>query len=640
MRRLWRGALVLLLFAALGLAFWVALCRILFDDRHIIGQQGSTGPPNGSGTTFDILSGSTVPAADPYDLARRLRRWQPPQQAPLANPTLPAQVGARDNFWVLDLASSQSYQVAATLRYAGTLANFWVEDGLDVAESALVEWARVFETRVYPAVTAEFGAVPRQATRDGFPLTILNLCLKGAAGYFSSADLYPSSVVPFSNERAMFYMAAGGGEVGSETYNSTLAHELQHMIHWQADSNEESWVNEGLAELAEVLCGYSKAHRIAIFAGHPDIALTQWSANGADASQHYSAAFLFAAYYAQRFGADAVRRLVATEANGIAGYDSVLSALGTGLTFEELFADWAVANYLDGWGSAEQRWTYDKLGVAVQPQAKISAYPARVDATVSPFGTDYVVLEGEGEAVELLFSGEEEAYLVPASARSGTHFWWSNRGDNCDMTLTRAFDLSGLNEAHLQFSLWYDLEDGWDYAYVEASADGKTWQILSGTHTTTSNPTSQSYGPAYTGRSVKDVSSAAAWLEETVDLSDYVGGTIVLRFEYVTDDAVNQAGLCLDDIRIPELGYAHDAEQGDDGWIGCGFVRIENVLPRRYLLQTFAAGKGNLGLERYWVERGRATPLRVVTPAVVTISDVTRFASSPARYELDIESTD
>lgn len=641
MRQYWRGVLVLLLFAALGLALWAGLCRVLTQGTWVEGSASKPAPvttelPVGSESTLETLSRAVVPEADPYDLAERLRGWQGERQYPVATPSS-QQVGARATFWVLDLASSRSYQTEATLRYAGPPAYIWVENGIDIPEAALLESARAFEDKILPVVTGEFGPLPAQGAVGYAPVTILNLHLKGADGYFSSSDLYPTSVISSSNERAMFYMAAGNGEVGSDAYNSTLAHELQHLIHWQADSNEESWVSEGLSELAELLCGYPKANRLSTFAGHPDVALTQWSADDATTSQHYSAAFLFSAYFAQRFGLDAVRRLVATGANGIAGYDTVLAALGTGLTFEDLFADWAVANYADGYESAVAPWAYDALQVSVRPQTKVSAYPAKVDGTVNPFGTDYVVFEGGGESVELGFSAASEAQLVPATPHSGAHFWWSNRADNSDMTLTRSFDLTGLAAAHLQFSLWYDIEDGWDYAYVEASPDGgRTWRVLSGTHTTMSNPTGQSYGPGYTGRSTGNGPLVPVWLEETIDLGQYAGGEVLVRFEYVTDDAVSQPGLCIDDVRIPELDYSYDVEQGDDGWVGQGFVRIDNSIPRRFLLQTFAVDGADLRLDRYWVERGRDTKLTVVTPAVVAISDVTRFADSPSAYELHV----
>ena len=95
--------------------------------------------------------------------------------------------------------------------------------------------------------------------------------------------------------------------------------------------------------------------------------------------------------------------------------------------------------------------------------------------------------------------------------------------------------------------VWYEIEEGWDYAYVEASDDdGRTWHILEGQHTTTENPSGNAYGPGYTG-------SSDEWLRESIDLTPFAGGPVLLRFEYVTDDAVYLDGLLIDDLSIPEL---------------------------------------------------------------------------------------
>jgi hypothetical protein len=164
---------------------------------------------------------------------------------------------------------------------------------------------------------------------------------------------------------------------------------------------------------------------------------------------------------------------------------------------------------------------------------------------------------------------------VNNQAHSGRYQWYSNRGDNIDVTLTREFDLSNLSEATLQFWTWYDLETDWDYAYVTISTDeGKTWDILPATSTTNTNPVGQAYGPGFTGMS--------GWTQETVELSPYVGQKVLLRFEYITDDAVNLPGFAVDDIAIPQLEYIDDVEQGDGGWIARGFIRTDNLLPQQF----------------------------------------------------------
>ena len=55
------------------------------------------------------------------------------------------------------------------------------------------------------------------------------------------------------------------------------------------------------------------------------------------------------------------------------------------------------------------------------------------------------------------------------------------------------------------------------------------------------------------------------------------------------DDAYNSPGFCADDISIPELGYHYDAED-DDGWVALGFIRTDNTLSQRYLVQLIELG--------------------------------------------------
>ena len=68
------------------------------------------------------------------------------------------------------------------------------------------------------------------------------------------------------------------------------------------------------------------------------------------------------------------------------------------------------------------------------------------------------------------------------------------------------------------------------------------------------------------------------------DLTPYAGREVLVRFEYVTDDAVNARGLCLDDFAIDEIGWADDAES-DGGWEADGFARVNNLVPEEFLVQ-------------------------------------------------------
>jgi immune inhibitor A len=595
-----------------------------------------------------LLADVLVPFADPYDLARRLKHIRGLFPQPTALAPILYSVGDRSSFWVLNLGSAESFQISATLRYTGPHLYMWVQDGVSVAQEALEQSGQTFEERLYPTVRRYFGSEWSPGIDNDVRVAVLNAQFSGASGYFSSSDQYPPTVVPTSNGREMVYINVDSTQPGTSSYDATLAHELQHMVHWFADPNEDSWVSEGLSELAEHLCGYSKDSRIRVFAANPDIQLTDWTDSG-EVAPHYAASFLFMAYFAERFGPDWTRDLVANKQNGSAGFDSVLQAHGTTLSFADVFADWVVANYLDGESTDTDvtPYLYRGLDIQVQPERVVSTYPAEGDGSVSQYGADYIELGPSSQDLQLEFHGEATTRLVPNTAHSGRYQWWSNRGDNSDMTLTRTFDLRGLSTATLQAWLWYDIEDGWDYAYVEASADGgETWQILPGQYTTTRNPSGQSYGPGYTGLSGENGSAfgAAQWIEEAIDLSSFVGRQVLIRFEYITDDAVNHSGLCIDDIRIPQLRYSYDADRGDDGWVAQGFVRTDNTLPQHYLVQVIRLGK-DAGVQRLWVEGEDGATL--ILPrfdgdagrTILVISAVTRFSHEPTDYRYEIRPT-
>jgi len=162
--------------------------------------------------------------------------------------------------------------------------------------------------------------------------------------------------------------------------------------------------------------------------------------------------------------------------------------------------------------------------------------------------------------------------------------------------LERILDLTGVTSATLTFDLWYDIEVGWDYAYVRASADdGQTWAALRGSHMTDYNPNGNALAPGYTGISggdpaEGDAASEPVWVQEELDLTPYAGGPVVVRFDYVTDDAVNNAGLCLDNLAVRAIGWADNVEGGEEGWRAVGFLRHDNILPQGWIVQAIVPG--------------------------------------------------
>ncbi len=196
-----------------------------------------------------------------------------------------------------------------------------------------------------------------------------------------------------------------------------------------------------------------------------------------------------------------------------------------------------------------------------------------MDRTVNQYGMDYIKITCSGDHT-VHFSGSTVTNLLPTEAHSGKYMFWSNRGDESDMTLTHEFDLSGVSgPVNLTYSTWYDVEKNYDYVYVEASTDGQTWKMLNTPSGTSDNPVGSSLGWAYTGQT-------NAWKDETVDLSEFAGKKVQIRFEYVTDAALNGEGFLLDDVKIEAINYQMDFETDEGGWDAKGFVRWKTLFPR------------------------------------------------------------
>jgi hypothetical protein len=597
--------------------------------------------PEEAWTTEERLRAVELPQRDLRLLAERLKKTGPiPEVVHQVAPTY--SIGDEAEFWVGNVDSLEQFRVVAVMQYATPHLYMWVEKGLAHDSSALARSAENFEEHIYPTNRAIFGSEWSPGVDSDPHLHILHASPEhmggGVAGYYSSADEYSRLANPYSNEREMFYVSLRAGMApGTEFYDSVLAHEFQHMIHWTSDRNEETWVNEGSAELASYLNGYGAGGFEWSFTLNPDVQLTTWVDLG-DAAPHYGNSYLFMLYFYGRFGEDALRRLVAHPANGIAGFDGVLGDYG--LSFDQVFADWLIANYVDSLVQDDgPQYVYPDHTVGpVSIDVAHQEYPVRRESTVHQYAADYIELGGTGDLV-IEFAGDTQAKLVPVDAHSGRYAWWSNRGDDADSTLTRAFDLRSVPRATLHAWMWYDIEEDWDYAYVEASVDGgRTWDVLAGPSMTTHNPNGNSFGPAYTGQS-------GTWIEETFDLSPYAGKEALIRFEYVTDDAVNRTGWLVDDVRIPELDYEESFEAGIGDWQSSGFVYSDNRVAQRYLVHLISFGRQvevvRVPLDE--MQRGKVELHGMgehVDSAVLVISALAPATTELATYEYAIRPVD
>ncbi len=150
------------------------------------------------------------------------------------------------------------------------------------------------------------------------------------------------------------------------------------------------------------------------------------------------------------------------------------------------------------------------------------------------------------------------AYGTPTSvkiarAASGSKAWKTNlsggyNDNEFSYLYSPCFDLTGMTSPTLSLSIALDLEDCGaslcDMAYVEYSADGKTWSRL-GTNLTGTNW----YNKNYSGNYVWSKEDYTHWHAATVPLPTGLS-RLRLRFVMKSDPYVSKEGIAVDDIHV------------------------------------------------------------------------------------------
>jgi len=524
--------------------------------------------------------------------------------------------------------------ISATVRAVSDHAYFLFEDGGPGIDDGEVQASvSSFESTIWPQTTGVFG-LPAIPGVDGDPrIVILHADLgESTGGYVNGDDAYPRPVAAHSNQREILYINVSVRPLGSAGYEHVVAHELQHLIHRAHNGDAETWLNEGLSEYAGDLIGGQTQYES--FLNEPD---TQFNAWPGGSNAHYGASALFVDYLAG-LGGTGVGRLASEPGIGTEGVRNFLRDRELPLSFEDVAANWAVANLLD-----EPSGPYSYPTRSVGPAAtKNVESTGLIAGDVHQFGTDYLEFDAGSFSgpVGVSFFGDTQAPVIAGQASAQGGFWYSGQGDNIDSTLTRELDLSKVDKATLTFRTWFDTEHSFDWGYTEVSKDGgKTWQVLAGTQTSTDDPLGVAYGPGYSGTS--GGGGEPAWVDERMDLTPFAGSKVLLRFELINDDGTSLPGWAVDNIAVPEIGFS-DAAGSDNGWQRQGFRRVEQELPQRFALRL--------------VTYGTSREVQTITPdaqnratidlsglgtdyqkAVLVVLGETDGTMEPAHYRYDVE---
>jgi len=199
---------------------------------------------------------------------------------------------------------------------------------------------------------------------------------------------------------------------------------------------------------------------------------------------------------------------------------------------------------------------------------------------VHQYGADYYMLPAADTAIT--FVGSRIVSLLAGQEPSDDIIWYAIRANYSNPRLTRGLDLSEVQVATLEYDVYFDIEEGWDFAYVSASIDGgTTWEPLVADNMRGLDPADDPSRSALAPRFYSGQDQT--FRQESIDLSPFAGQEIMLRFEMVTDGMLTESGLAVDNIAVPEIGYEDD--ESGEGWTAEGFILASVSLPQTWHLQ-------------------------------------------------------
>jgi hypothetical protein len=267
-----------------------------------------------------------------------------------------------------DPGSRRNYvEVRSVLKGVGHRVQVYVgsEDINKVALSTIEDLITTFDERIYPKTCEHYGAA-RDIDGDGRFTVLLSSWLdhlgsgrRAIDGFVKVADLDAAVPAPFGNRCDMMYLNAG---LQAGPYLRTiLAHEYMHAVVYtfktlehseggEPGPEEEGWLDEALAHLAEDLHGFSASnidYRVSAFLSQPEhyqLLVDDYFAENLFRSHgNRGSTYLFLRWCVDRYGPDLIPTLIRSPRRGVANLETA-----TGSTFAALYRRWTLALFLSG----------------------------------------------------------------------------------------------------------------------------------------------------------------------------------------------------------------------------------------------------------------------------------------------------
>lgn len=202
----------------------------------------------------------------------------------------------------------------------------------------------------------------------------------------------------------------------------------------------------------------------------------------------------------------------------------------------------------------------------------------------------------------------EDSFSPSSSITDSPNTNYSNN-QSTFITLSNEIDLTGTLEAILTFKAKWDIEASFDYVQIEISTNnGSTWVPQCGNYTKegTESQINANGEPLYDG--VQN-----DWIEETINLNEYLDESILIRFSLISDAFENFDGFYFDDLILHTLQNNLNLNTVNPTNFRLFPNPVKNLLNIKSNVQDYDVSIFNLHGQIIYTKKGSSNDLKIDT---------------------------
>jgi carboxypeptidase T len=254
------------------------------------------------------------------------------------------------------------------------------------------------------------------------------------------------------------------------------------------------------------------------------------------------------------------------------------------------------------------------------------------------YGEPTIALQHKGDSMTDFSSFgwdvTDEIYFSPLSSITDSPYGLYSNNDVSELEYERIIDMRQSLSGYLTFHAQWQIEAGYDYVQIMAAPIGtENWSALCGLYTKEGQPEQDQGQPLWDGNQV-------GWVKEQIEMNDYIGQRVKLKFRLMSDQFVTYDGYYLDDFQFVTLLDASSSTPLDTGYIDSAVsvnevrndlqvkvypnpatneVRIIHDLGNEIIIKVFDL-QGNMVLQKSHVDSRIKLDVSMLSPGSYLIS--------------------